>query len=475
MTRITPQLTINAAVRNSQLRTRSLNKYQKQLSTGLRLHKASDDAAAMERVLALQTQSNQHESNIKTIDHVSTVLNQTVTHLQEARNVLNRAKEIAIDVSQPGSGIARGVHVTELNGMLDRLTQVVNATDGNRYLFGGRQSDTPPFTTSADGVTYTGSPDPTTALIGASRNVTVLHAGTDVFLSTDRQPTEITGLSGAESTGGTDSARGTGELIVRHTGISFAGASGVASGTGAADNTIIGPAGAYQLTIVDSIGDGSAGTISLNGNDPVPFTNSDTNLKVSDGQGGVVYIDTTAITPGFNGTIGITADGSMSIDGGASEVAIDFSNAQILVDSGTGAVTTVDSSNVRRAATDKVDYPGTHDAFSAIIALRDALMADEMTDGELSRFATARSEDFERHADAVLDTIGEVATSLETLENFKIRTEDLQVETLSTIANLQGADMAEAAIGLQNEQRLLEMTYASLARAFDANLLDFIR
>lgn len=475
MTRITPQLTINAAVRNSQLRTRSLHKFQQQLSTGLRIHKASDDAAAMERVLALQTQTSQQESNLRTIDHVSGVLNQSVTHLTEARNVLLRAKEIAIDVSQPGSDIARGVHITELNGLLDRMTQVVNATDGDRYLFGGTRSSDPPFTKTGEAVTYNGSLDPTTALIGGTRTVTVLRPGNDVFLSSDREPTIITGTSGARSSGGTDSARGSGELIVKHTGIAFGGSSGVASGTGAADNTIIGPTGAYQLTIVETAGDGSAGTISLNGNGPVPFTNGDTNLQVSDGQGGYVYLDTTNIAANFNGTIDITADGTVSIDGGATEVPIDFSDAQMLVDANTGAATTVDTTDVRLAATDHVEYPGTHDAFSAIVALRDAIAEGNLTDGELSRFATARSEDFERHSEAVLNTIGETATNLETLENFKVRTEDLQVETLATIAKLQGADMAEAAIGLQNEQRLLEMTYASLARAFDANLIDFIR
>ena len=217
------------------------------------------------------------------------------------------------------------------------------------------------------------------------------------------------------------------------------------------------------------------GTVSLNGHDPIAWTDADTDLKISDGLGGFVHLDMTNIAANFNGTIDITADGTASIDGGASEVPIDFYSAQMLIDADTGAVTTIDTTNLRRAAIDQVEYPGTHDAFSAIVALRDAIASGDKTDGELSRFATARSEDFERHSEAVLNAIGETATNLETLENFKVRTEDLQVETLATIARLQGADMAEAAIGLQNEQRLLEMTYASLARAFDANLIDFIR
>jgi len=475
MTRITPQLTMNSAVRNSQLRTRNLYKFQQQLSTGLRIRKASDDAAAMERVLALQTQNSQQESNLRTTEYVTGVLNQSVTYLQEARSVLLRAKEIAVDVSQPGSGIARGIYATELNGLLDRLTQVANASDGDRYFFGGTKSSSPPFTRVGDATTYSGSLDATTALLSGTREITVLRPGTEVFLSSDRQSTVITGRSGARTSGGTDSARGSGELIVKPTGASFAGGSGVASGPSAASNTIIGAAGANQLTIVDTAGDGSAGTVSLNGNDPIAFTNADTDLQVIDGQGGVVYLDMSAISAGFNGVVDITADGTVSIDGGTTEVPIDFSAAQMLVDGNTGAVTTIDTTNVRLAATDEVEYPGTLDAFTAIVALRDALLEGDTTDGELSRFATARSADFERHAEAVLNAVGETATNLETLENFKIQTEDLQVETQATMAKLQGADMAEAAIGLQNEQRLLEMTFASLVRAFDANLMDFIR
>ena len=47
--------------------------------------------------------------------------------------------------------------------------------------------------------------------------------------------------------------------------------------------------------------------------------NSDTNLKVSAPNGDVVYVNTTAVVPGFSGNVDITADGMLSVDGGTTE------------------------------------------------------------------------------------------------------------------------------------------------------------
>src|SRR5439155_11953260 len=100
-----------------------------------------------------------------------------------------------------------------------------------------------------------------------------------------------------------------------HTSTTYQAGSGVQTGSGsAAGDTVIGPAGAHQLTIVDTSGTGAAGTVSLDGGPAVAFTNADTNLKVSGPNGQVVFVDTTAITANFNGTVNITANGTVSVD-----------------------------------------------------------------------------------------------------------------------------------------------------------------
>jgi flagellar hook-associated protein 3 len=475
MTRITQQHLISTSLRYSQQHTSNLAKYQLQLSTGLKLHKASDDPAAMERVLALRAQDTRFETDLNSINHVSSVMNQSVSHLQEARSILNQAKQVAINATQPDAQDSLDLHARELDDLLNRLIAVGNESDGGRYLFGGANSDSPPFTEVEGGVDYSGGSERTTVPLGRHRQFNVLYSGAELFQSRDRQPTTITGTTGAKSAGGTDSAIGSDDLVVRHTSTTYAAGSGIAVGTSsAADDTIIGDTGTHRLTIVDTAGDGSAGTISLNGGPPVAFTNGDTNLEIRNGANERVFVDTTAITAGFSGDIDITSNGTLSLDGGATETAIDFSAAQMVTDSETGDVTGIDSSSITLTGTDRVDYPGTFDAFNAISSLRDSLLDETLSQSEINDFATARAADFERHADVILNGIGDQASTLESLEILQTRTEDLQLESRIALGELEGANLAEAAISLQNEQQLLEMTYGSLSRVLDLSLFDFL-
>src|SRR5262249_39694406 len=141
-------------------------------------------------------------------------------------------------------------------------------------------------------------------------NLDVLYSGQAVFGATNRGATTVIGTTGAKAGSGTDTATANTQLLVSHTLTTFASGSGVAAGTSsAAGDTIIGASGTHKLTINDTSGNGSAGTISLNGGPPVSYDSSQTNLKVQGPNGEVVYLDTTAMTPGFNGTIDMTATG----------------------------------------------------------------------------------------------------------------------------------------------------------------------
>ena len=103
-----------------------------------------------------------------------------------------------------------------------------------------------------------------------------------------------------------------------------------------------------MLNINDTSGTGASGTVSLNGGPTVAFTNTDTDLSVTGPLGETVFINTTAITPGFNGNVDITAAGTLSTDAGTSETVINFSANQIVTNNQTGQVTNIDSSAIRR-------------------------------------------------------------------------------------------------------------------------------
>jgi flagellar hook-associated protein 3 FlgL len=359
----------------------------------------------------------------------------------------------------------------------DKLIGLANTRHNGEYLFGGAASDQAPFTVDDSGVvTYVGSDVRGATQIRPTTRVDVLYSGAEVFQGRERKPTEFLGLTGAEPGAGIDSATGSGELRVIHTSTTYAAGSGVAAGTGSVvGDTILGPAGAHNLSIVDTSGTGASGTVSLNGGPTVAFTNGDTNLQVTGPDGEVVYIDTTAITAGFSGTVSITADGALSVDGGVTQVAIDFSANQQIADGATGAITNVNSTAIRRAGTESVDYAGTADVFQILDQLQ-ATILDEANNGnaDWNHALSRHMEDIERMQDHVLDVVGVQAVSLENLDSMESRIKDLQLEQEKMASDIEGADIAEAVLRLQQEQTMLQYTLAGTAKLFEVSLVDFL-
>jgi flagellin-like hook-associated protein FlgL len=261
---------------------------------------------------------------------------------------------------------------------------------------------------------------------------------------------------------------------VTHTLTTFAAGSGIAAGTSsAAGDTIIGPAGANVLTINDTSGTGASGTISLNGGPPIAFTNADTDLVVTGPNGEVIHVDTTAITAGFSGDIDVTADGEMSVNGGP-PVGISYSSTQAVTDP-SGRTTFVDSTDVRIAGTERLEYGGTTDIFQALTALRDDLRNTRgLSETEMQDALTRRMDDIDRHHENVLNIIGDQSQTLKTIEDLTVRLDDLTLEAKQRISDVSATDVAATAVELQEAQNLLQFSYAVTAQVFQTSLLDYI-
>jgi flagellar hook-associated protein 3 len=341
--RVTPQLIVSTAVYNAEQQTAQLALLQEQASTGNRILQPSDDPLGALEVLAYQAQNNQLDTYHQNIADAQAKLNSSVSTLNQISQLLTQAKDVALQGSNsantPESYQAMGAQVQSI---LQSVLQLANTQQNGQYLFSGTASQTQPFTTNAQGnVVYNGSAQALGEPIGQGQQVQTLYTGSQVFQMLQRGTTVYTGPTGAAAGTGTDSATGSGTLLVTHTSTTYAGTSGVQAGTNSvAGDTIIGPAGAHTLTIVDTSGNGTSGTVQLDKGPVVQFTNTDTNLQVQGPNGETVFLNTTAITPGFNGTVSITANGTLSVDGGASSVPINFSSNQVVTNSQTGAITT---------------------------------------------------------------------------------------------------------------------------------------
>jgi len=471
---------IEAAGRHSS----ELANLQQQASSGLRLTKPSDDPTAMRSVLLAQNRDARLEAELSNIQDARSILNLSVTHLLDANDVLVRAKQIALEGVQATDVSEREILAKEVEGLIDRLLAIANSEHEGYYLFGGTRAHTAPFSIEDGGtgtqsatVRYRGSTDRSSTGVGLGSFVDTLYSGAEVFLSRDRSDTVFIGQTGAAPGSGTDSGIGQATLSVIHAATTYAAGSGVQAGVSSpGGDTIIGPNGSHVLTIVDTSGDGTSGTVSLNGGTPVAFTNADADLELVGPSGEKVYVDTTSITAGFSGDVAIAADGLLSIDGGATATPVDFSSNQLVQNSLTGEVTNVDSSAIRQVGTERVEYEGTADAFTALLELREDLRnTSGLPSSTLSTALNRRIADLDRVRDNVMLIVGEQSVSLQHLDALEQKVQDIQLETRRIISENESADIAEVAIKLQNEQALLQFTLASTAIVLDQSLLDYLR
>ena len=479
--RVTSQSYYTKAIQQGQQHNAQLAQLHNQASSGIRIHKPSDDPLAIRTLLARKIDDSQSDVFLANTQEARTKLNRSVSQLLEANNVLVRASEVALDGNQ---STEPDVLAAEVDRLIERLVDIANSQDNGQFLYAGTGYKDQPFNEvfGVDGktlsaVTYNGSQSSTVILIGNNATANVINAGNTVFQPRDRQATVFLGDTGAAPASGTDSGTGRATLLVQHTLTTFAGGSGVQAGiSSATGDTIIGPPGAHVLTINDTSGTGASGTISLNGGVDIAFTNTDTNLQVTGPAGQIVYLDTTTITPGFSGTVAITANGSLSTDNGATTLPIDFSTGQQVVDTSTGQVTNIDTSAVRRSGTESIEYVGTSDVFQVLINLRDDLRNTRNLSAPEFHDAMARSiGDIQRVRDHMLSVVGEQSLTLENLDAVQRQIEDSQLETKRLIGEIESADITEVAIRLQEEQNLLQFTFATTVGLLDQSLLDFIR
>jgi len=476
--RSTPQLNSNFAVTQLQAQSTRLLQVQQQLSTGVRLHKPSDDPLATRNSLIQQDRISRLDTYLSSVAHAESRLSQAHVQLRSASDLFVQAREVALSARQATDQAERNAYASELDGVLQQLVSITNAQDETGYLFAGTATRTRPFAVSSDGsgVTYTGTPAPTELHLSDDVQRNALVPGDQIFMGTLRESTVVVGSTGIAPGLGVDTATGLRTLVVENTGTTYA-AGGVTAGASAASgDTIVGATGSHTLQIDDTSGTGASGTISLDGGPSIAFTSADTDLQLTGPFGETVFVDTTAITPGFSGSVDITASGSVSIDDGATQTALDFTANQQIVDSRDGTIIHLDSSAPMRTGTDRVEMPGTSNAFQVLIGLRDELRNPAgKSDTELSDALGFRIDELERMSDHLLNEIGVQSVSLEQLSHLHTRTEDSRLEQIAELADTTNADLAAVAVELQELLNLQQFTMATVGQLMQPNLLQFLQ
>ncbi len=485
LVRITPTFFLRQTIRTVQTYYGRITELQIQASTGMKVRKPSDSPAEHALGQFLAADIGRIDAHLENLEEARTTLNLTVDTLRDVADVLRAARETILQANQ--GTVDRAQYETladRIDTLMGRLLDLANTRVRGRYLFSGTALDQQPFVvteTDTEGrplkVEYRGSNVGLEFVVGLGRTVSAMPPGETVFMPRDSGTAVYMGNTGAKPGQGTDSATGRTVLEVKHTATTYAPGSGVAPGASSADgDTILGPTGANVLTVVDTSGTGTAGTVSLNGGPAISWTNADTDLRVEGPNGEVVYVDMSAITPGFSGNVDITADGTLSIDGGATTVPITFSNNQTVTDSATGEVIFVDTTEVRRTGTELIDHQGRYDLFQLLRTVADDLRAAAgRTPSENAQLFGRAVAELDRLYNRVLETIGEQSSLLELLDGARNRAEQTRVELERLRQEAVAADISEVVLKLKAEEASLQLTLAATARLLNVSLLNFVQ
>jgi flagellar hook-associated protein 3 FlgL len=157
--RITHGMVSDTTIRNLRNNLERLESIHNSITTGKQLSRPSDDPAAVARTLTYNNDIATGESYLRTMDSSLSWLNATDAALGEAGDLLQRARELAVQgANSPLSGSDMSAIGIEIDNLLKQMGVTGNASLRGQRLFAGEQIDADPFTLTnvPPGYTYTG-------------------------------------------------------------------------------------------------------------------------------------------------------------------------------------------------------------------------------------------------------------------------------------------------------------------------------
>jgi len=456
--------------------TAELARLQQVASSGVRLQRASDAPAEAYRLLGLRAEEESLATYRENIGRVTDSLNVASSALSQMADIMARAREL---VTQGTSGTYSAANrqpvALEIGGLLEQLVSLANSRHGGRYLFGGSSTRTAPYEAVIENgqitaVRYVGNSDSVEAPVAPGVDQASVLVGDEIFRSHQRQAPEFYGNTGAAPSAATSTVRNSAWLTVTHDTTTYLGASGIAAGASSAEgDTVLGDG--HTLTI-----DALNQTLCLDDGAEVTFTPGDTDVCVTNADGDRVYVDTSALDPGFQGTVGLQATGEVSLDDGATNTSIDFASANLAVtDSESGGTLYVDCTGIERTGLEPVRIPGTADLFSAMITVRDLMLN---TRGLSENEQLARLGDMVALVNEVAGNLTVASTSIGSsigrLDSLDAGLEARQQHAEDQAATIENADIAQVATDLARRQTLYEMTLASASKLLSLSLFNYI-
>jgi flagellar hook-associated protein 3 FlgL len=457
------------------IHTRELARLQEMTASGSRVNRPSDAPVDAFKILQLQARTQSVDTYTRNLDSITESLQMASTFLQSMSTSLARVRTLATQAASGTYSQQDRVPIAgEVDAILEMVLSLANSESSGQYVFGGGSPNMSPYVATRENgkivrVEYRGGGDHISTPVAGGIAYDTVMVGDEVFRSDSRQDPLFLGHTGARPATGTSSAQGDVWLTVRHTLTTYQGASGVAAGDSSlAGDTILGTG--HALTI-----DAVAQTIQLDDGTPRHFDGTETDLQLTNAAGDAVYVNTTAVQAGFQGTVGIRADGSLSIDDGASSAPLGFTANDAVTDSRTGRILYVNTAQVTRAGLEPVRIRGTYDLFGALVNMRDAILNSRGLSADDSGAVLDEAVgEVKEVSSRLMETLTSAGAQLQAMASLKDNLGGMKSLAAQQTSALQDADIVDVAVELARRQTLYQMTMASAAKLLSLSLFDYL-
>ncbi len=177
--RITERMVFRqATIDVTSLRSR-LFELQRQGTTGKKFHSLQEEPTSAERIRILRSAREATLHYEKNITRSRTQLDTADASLEEATNIIIRAKEIALSMgTNTVSGDERNIVAEEARSLFESMLSVANTQAAGEFVFGGFQTDQRPF--QSDG-SYIGDNGVKEVDVGPNAKLAVNVSGETAF------------------------------------------------------------------------------------------------------------------------------------------------------------------------------------------------------------------------------------------------------------------------------------------------------
>jgi len=504
--RVTSQTQQRNALNNIFRITEDMFNAQKEITSGKKIHKPSDDPSGMRDTLALRTSIQKIKQFDRNINNNQIFLSRGESALESIGVSLSRAKELSIvELGGMSTSETRRYAKTELENIISTVFQQANAKVKNMFLFSGTNVNATPFEVSASGAVYKGNSDNLLIKIEENTNIKITIPGSEV-LGTDLNPDINTSTRLSDLNGGAGITEGSFSVTDR---------AGNSKTIGVSSTMTI----ANLITTINNVSSNITASINSSGNG-ITITDSSSVIKnsltVSEVDGGRTAsslgilgkkdgniegvdlnaaLSTNTNISELNGGQGLTLGDIKIINGAASGVVslnsattiggvIDLINAAASgtvtasIDSAGNSLQVVSNNSSSIAVVNNVGTDTTAEALgigggrnviNTLIKLKQAMEHDD-TFAILGSLA---------NLDSGLESINESRAIYGAVTRRMNSTEQTHQQNIvnqnEQISSIEGADLVEAASEFAAMETALQASLSSTARIIQPSLLDFLR